>query len=177
MPSAKILSLFLFCCLPLLLPPALAEEAPQRQHSAHVHGQAQLNLVLDGDTLLIELQSPAANLLGFEHAPRTAEQREYLQHTAEGLRQAQRLFVFTPQDACQLQQVALDSPLLEAEAGEDHDHADISAHYHYQCQAPERIEVRLFAEFPAIQVLHAQMVSSDTQQQKALTAEQAGMDF
>lgn len=35
----------------------------------HVHGVAALNVVLDGDDLTVELDSPAMNVVGFEHKP------------------------------------------------------------------------------------------------------------
>lgn len=38
---------------------------------AHEHGVAQLNVVLDDDELKIELDSPAMNVIGFEHKPET----------------------------------------------------------------------------------------------------------
>jgi hypothetical protein len=46
--------------------------AEHRQHGAHVHGLAILNLALDGQQIRIELHSPAANIVGFEHAPASA---------------------------------------------------------------------------------------------------------
>jgi len=43
----------------------------QEQHNAHTHGVANLTLVSDSGTLEIAFDSPAVNLLGFEHRPRT----------------------------------------------------------------------------------------------------------
>ena len=37
--------------------------------SAHEHGVGSLNLVVDGNDVSIELDSPADNLLGFEYLP------------------------------------------------------------------------------------------------------------
>lgn len=46
------------------------------QHSAHTHGKAELNLVLQSDRELIaELIAPAESVYGFEHAPRNQEER------------------------------------------------------------------------------------------------------
>jgi len=47
----------------------------ERQHGVHVHGETVGTLALDGDQLQIELTIPGANLVGFEHPPRTEEQR------------------------------------------------------------------------------------------------------
>jgi Protein of unknown function (DUF2796) len=58
-------------CILALFPAgiALADEAEHREHGPHVHGVAQLNVALDGNVLWIELNSPAMNIVGFEHAP------------------------------------------------------------------------------------------------------------
>ena len=46
-----------------------------REHAAHEHGHAAMDLILDGEEMLLEIHSPAYNLFGFEHAPNTAEQK------------------------------------------------------------------------------------------------------
>ena len=42
------------------------DHAEHASLGAHEHGVAQLNVALDGNTLEIELESPAMNLVGFE---------------------------------------------------------------------------------------------------------------
>jgi hypothetical protein len=177
---------------------ALAEDSGPgyQQHGAHVHGRAELNLVLDNKSLLIELNSPAANLLGFEHAPSTPEQQAQLEKALNTLRDGGRLFAFSPAAACHLEQVELESPLLADAAGAEHDghdhdhghnhdqadhaeagHADIIARYAFSCSQPQRLELRLFAAFPAIELLHSQLVIKGRQQQLELSAERAGIEF
>ena len=57
-----------------LLPLAVAHAHDDHDHDhahgslgAHEHGVAKLNAVLDGNTLELELDSPAMNIVGFEH--------------------------------------------------------------------------------------------------------------
>ncbi|MEC7816836.1 MAG: DUF2796 domain-containing protein [Pseudomonadota bacterium] len=57
----------------LLLSPALTHAADNP--GSHQHGAAQLQLAIDGDRVDLLLQSPAHNLLGFEHAPENDKQR------------------------------------------------------------------------------------------------------
>jgi hypothetical protein len=61
-----------------LLPLAIAHAADEHDHDhehgslgAHEHGVGRLNAVLDGQTLELELESPAMNLVGFEHTATT----------------------------------------------------------------------------------------------------------
>ena len=48
--------------------------AQTRQHGPHVHGHGTVNLVIEGNKLAIELEAPGADIVGFEHPARTAEQ-------------------------------------------------------------------------------------------------------
>ncbi|MGL5463191.1 MAG: ZrgA family zinc uptake protein, partial [Aeromonas veronii] len=51
------------------------DEHESHSHGAHEHGHGHLNLVVDGDQLMIELQAPAADLVGFEHAAKSDEEK------------------------------------------------------------------------------------------------------
>ena len=53
---------------------------------AHVHGEARLQVALEGQTAELMLNSPADNLLGFEHAPRNDAQREALKNVETWLK-------------------------------------------------------------------------------------------
>ena len=50
--------------------------AQAHDNKAHVHGSAVLQVVMDGETVELALQSPLDNLVGFEHAPRTESQKK-----------------------------------------------------------------------------------------------------
>src|SRR5690606_1562837 len=56
------------------LPTAVAADNP----GSHQHGQALLQLAVDGEQLELTLESPAANLAGFERAARSAEEPQQL---------------------------------------------------------------------------------------------------
>lgn len=60
-----------FALLPLAAAHAVDEHDHDHEHGslgAHEHGVGRLNAALDGQTLELELESPAMNLVGFEHA-------------------------------------------------------------------------------------------------------------
>ena len=52
----------------------------------HQHGVGQLNVAIQGDHVEIELETPGADIVGFEHPPRTAEQKKAVQDAATTLR-------------------------------------------------------------------------------------------
>ena len=48
----------------------------EKGHGAHKHGVSQLNVGVSGSKVEIELASPGVDIVGFEHKPSTAEQKE-----------------------------------------------------------------------------------------------------
>ncbi|MEO1819856.1 DUF2796 domain-containing protein [Pseudomonas sp.] len=113
--------------LALALPCSQALHAHEHEHEhdslgAHEHGVASLNLVVDGNQVSLELDSPAANLVGFEYQPSTDEDRATVARVKAALEQADGLFTLTAAADCQLQLVELDSPLFAAHDHDEHEH-------------------------------------------------------
>ena len=161
-----------------------------REHGAHVHGIGQLNVVLDGSTLEIELDSPAMNLVGFEHAPRSKAEHEQRDIAIARLREAGLLFVLPAPAACRLEsvEVAEEGAGHEGEAEHHHEHgdgaeqhhSDINAHYRFHCAEPARldgIDVRLFELFPATHELEVQYIAPNGQGAAELTADEHRLRF
>ena len=78
---------------------AYAEEG-FRQHSAHVHGHVELNIAQDGKELLMEISAPGADVVGFEHAPKTSEQKHQLENAITTLKDVNNLFTFPASAGC-----------------------------------------------------------------------------
>lgn len=161
--------------------PSMAEE-PHREHGAHVHGLGQLNVVQDGGTLLIELISPAANIVGFEHAPKTAEQQAALSKGTQALENGDELFHFPAAAECRLASVETVTEM----AAEEHDHepqeghADFEAHYQFTCSSPaalSHLDVKLFERFPHTEKLNVQLITTRRQGAAVLTADSPRLDF
>jgi len=116
----------------------------KRQHGAHVHGIAALNLALEGDEVHVELDSPAANIVGFEHTPSSEADHAALDKAVAMLKDGDRLFRFNSEAGCRMQKAQVTSALLDDEhaehAGEhadDHDHEKKDAHGHDEHQHEE----------------------------------------
>ena len=59
----------------------LDEYGPLRRATAwHVHGVGTLQLVLEENSLSVELRLPAINVVGFEHAPNDAQRKAAVQN-------------------------------------------------------------------------------------------------
>lgn len=96
------------------------------QHSAHTHGRATLNVVLDQDREIVaELIAPADSVYGFEHQPRNP--LEYAQ-MAEGLNRLKaalaEILVIEGQPKCTLAEIQEEGRHKQAEKQHGrHDHA------------------------------------------------------
>ncbi len=186
--SVALFSLALLASLP-----AQAAGAPA---GSHVHGQAHLSVAVDGSQVQIQLESPLDGLLGFEHAPRNARQREAVRAMAQRLRQADGLFVLTPAAGCQLTQVDLRSATLPAEllqakaaanpvatttkAAAD-SHGDLEADFSFTCSQPAALKgltlKPLFAAFPSLRQIDAQLATGNKQSAAQLTAKNPGLTW
>jgi Protein of unknown function (DUF2796) len=130
-----------FCAL--LTHPSSAEEF--EQHPPHEHGKVTINAALDGNQLVIELDSPAVNVVGFEHKPRNDDERTAVSAAAKLLGNGRGLFTLPKEARCQFEKADLQAPQWEAseeEAAqhEEHEHhADYEAHFTYQCWSPEHL--------------------------------------
>jgi hypothetical protein len=199
-PKQTVLTASLLSPLMLVGPWASAEEKHEhghddehRQHSAHVHGAAALNLALEGQEVHIELDSPAANIVGFEHAPSSEADHAALDKAVAALKDGDRLFSFNDDAGCRMETAKVASELLDEEheahteektgehahegahehEGERETHSDIEATYHFECNAPGKLTqltVQLFEAFPGMEELEVQYVIESKQGAAELTA-------
>ncbi|SUD67151.1 putative zinc-binding protein [Pseudomonas putida] len=142
---------------------------------AHEHGVAKLNVVLDGNTLELELDSPAMNLVGFEHSASSDADKAKVAAVRQQLEQPLKLFGLAAAAGCQEDAQELESPLFGDAAKDDdgdehehgHQHSDISAHYQLKCSAPEKLSqldlTPLFKTFPATQKINVQLIGPSGQ--------------
>ena len=108
---------------------ATANAEEYRQHEAHVHGHVEFNIAQDGKDLLIEITSPGADVVGFEHAPENAEQENALNNAIAALKDTNKLFAINQQAKCVIEDVHVAHTLGE-ESHEGHDHHDHGGHDH-----------------------------------------------
>ena len=99
--------------------PALAEET--RQLSSHEHGVGTLNIAFEGNRVEMEFIAPGADIVGFEYAAETAEDRAAIDAAVAKLARPLDLFVLPEEAQCSVVQA---SAALESEEEHDEHHGD-----------------------------------------------------
>lgn len=164
-----------------------AMAAPAHAAEPHVHGQATLDVAVEGPVLSIALASPLDNVFGFERLPRTDAERANVRQAIARLRDGAALFLPSPEADCRLEAAQVHFGALhhgltgegEAPRGEpqgEHQHADLDADYRFRCARPEALrslEVRVFRAFPGVSRIAAQLATDKRQSGATLTPAQA----
>ena len=143
------------------------------EHKKHVHGKAELNIAIEGADVEMLFDSPAMNILGFEHKPSTEHDKQTLTSAIKVLRDGKMLFGF---DDCELKDSEVATKLLEThhDKHDDHhgndNHSDFSVHYHFKClnRVPAKVDTGVFVRFPGLEKLTVTVLGSK-QSQKTLT--------
>ncbi|MGO5000657.1 ZrgA family zinc uptake protein [Oceanisphaera sp. W20_SRM_FM3] len=117
-----------FClfALPLLPLSVLAAPLPDahesgvHQEGAHQHGLGSLSLALNEQQLILELHAPAADIVGFEHAPQNIEQEQQQTAAFKRVQDANLLFTLPKQAECTF----IESKLIDQDEDELNEHED-----------------------------------------------------
>ena len=152
-------------------------------HEAHVHGLAKLTLVAEADVINMQLESPAMNVVGFEHEPKTKEQQKTLEQALKKLNKPDALIAFNG-GQCSFAGVDVDNPFkIDAQPDKhehdehkhDHDehdehegseHREFVVEYQAQCKKINELKAinfTLLNEFKAIETLEVQYILSGKQ--------------
>ena len=108
-----------------------ASDGEHREHEAHEHGHGTLDIVVEGEELVIELRIPAVNVVGFEHAPKNDAEREAVRQALVPFGDAASLFVLPAEAECEVEEAeaAIVSMGHEDEHEKD-EHGDGGGHDH-----------------------------------------------
>jgi hypothetical protein len=155
-------------------PPALAQQSPTppeqgfEQHRAHEHGAVSINLALEGNELVVELEAPAINVLGFERAPRDAAERAAAAAIESWLRSATAILGVPAAAACRKRAVEFNGPRWDDAAG----HADYDVRFTYDCRTPAALswaELWLLRRLKNITRVEANVLTATRQERVTLS--------
>ncbi|SDG35723.1 DUF2796 domain-containing protein [Phytopseudomonas seleniipraecipitans] len=196
----------LLLALPFALLPLAVAHAHDHDHDhehgslgKHEHGVATLNVALEGNTLEIELESPAMNIVGFEHAATSDADKKTVAAARAKLEKPLALFSLPAAAGCSLTEHELSSPLFgDAEDKHDHDHdhdhdehadghdhdhehSDIDADYSFTCKQPDALKTvdltAFYKQFPATQKINVQLIGPNGQKGVESTPANARLTF
>jgi hypothetical protein len=102
--------------------PVFAEET--RQLDAHEHGVGQLDIAFDGKQISMELHAPGADIVSFEYAAESAEDRAKVDAAVAILARPSDLFVLTEAAGCTIVQASAELESEEGQADHEDEHDD-----------------------------------------------------
>ena len=147
-----------------------ASDDEHREHEAHEHGHGVLDIVLEGEELLLELRIPAVNVVGFEHAPGDDSEREAIRQALVPFGTAAKVIGLPAEAECEAEEVDAEIHGMahegehegEGHEGEEHRHeshahaeheddehdadremeahSELHATYRFHCHEPERLD-------------------------------------
>ena len=151
---------------------------------AHVHGHGKLLIAQEGTHWQLEFTLPAADMVGFEHAAHSEQDKARLHDIAERLASPANVFTTKGGD-CQIAEQEVNLPEAghhedehEHEAHSDHEahseheasHADVSLQYQLQCSGDlQSLTLRLFELAPSLGEIEAQWIVNAGQGQTELS--------
>lgn len=152
---------------------------PGAAHSpkAHEHGALKLDVAVSADNqVVIDMQAPLDNLLGFERAPRTDAERQQADAVVAALKAADTLFRIDPAAGCTLASTDLQSAVLKlgtppAGQAADDGHADVDGSFTFTCNDAAKaafIDVKLFDRFRRLQRIDVQAATPQGQFKRTL---------
>lgn len=170
--------------------------AQQRQLGAHEHGRGTLNLAIEGTRVSLELEAPGVDIVGFEHAAKTARQKAAVEKATKLLLAPQSLFKFPAEAGCVVADANVEieneehghadaggkgTARKQAEAGGDeHAHSNFHAQYSFTCNAPASItalEFGYFQAFAGAQKLEVNVITPKGQSQFEVTRVKPRIDL
>ena len=150
----------------------LAISAPageRRELKSHEHGIGILSIGVEGEHIAMEFEAPGADLVGFEHAPKSASDRAMIDDALAVLAKPLTLFALPAEAGCSV--VKADAALIgedERDHSDDHEdehgdeaghddhsdavgHSEFRAEYALSCTQPSRVDRIDFAYFDKFQ--------------------------
>jgi hypothetical protein len=170
------------CSAALILSPVAAAQAAKQDHDhdhdhdhqhdtlgqrKHVHGAITFNIALEGETLAVELDVPADNVVGFEKSPRNDAERKAIADANAWLASGRNIAAVPRNAGCRLLSVDFAPPKFGS------GHADYRARFAYRCPNPAALD---WVELPALSRLleidkvEVNVITASVQRQTELAA-------
>ncbi|WP_193181348.1 DUF2796 domain-containing protein [Nisaea sediminum] len=146
--------------------PAAASET--RSSSAHEHGHGQLNIAIEGNSVLMELEIPGADIVGFEHEAKSDADKAAMTDAEKKLKDGAALFHFQGA-TCTFAQAQVEDGHEDhgkQPAAQEEQHSEFHVAYEISCDDASRltgIEFPFFAVFPHSEELDVTVLGAQGQ--------------
>lgn len=133
-----------------------------RHAGSHEHGKGTLNIAIEGKLILMELEAPGADIVGFEHPAKSAADRNAIKNAKTILSNADRIVTLPGSAGCDLERANVDLLREELSSGEAEDHTEFFATYQFGCADPDKFSelvLPYFGAFPNAQELSIQLIT------------------
>ncbi|MBM4299334.1 MAG: DUF2796 domain-containing protein [Deltaproteobacteria bacterium] len=161
----------------LLLAVQALSAAEKRHAHSHVHGTAEMNIVVDGKTVAVEFRSPAEDVIGFEHEAKSDAERKKRDAALDTVKDRfGEMVVFDKKLGCapgaaEVTVVQTDAAGKEAQQGKGDakksgEHREVRARQSFTCQSEpggSRVRFGVSKLFPRIDQVKVQVLSGAKQ--------------
>ena len=128
----------------LLFPSFSAMAQKGKNHAAHEHGAAEVNIVVDGQKATIQIHTPAESIYGFEHEAKTEADKKKRDKAIEVLKsQIDKIVLFDSKLGCKFSPTKIDPFVTEASENQpksaqkkEAEHSAVEAEFAVECSAP-----------------------------------------
>ena len=129
-------------------------EASAVAQSTHVHGQGQVGMAIDQNLISMTLESPGADIVGFEHEARTAEEKTTVTEALKHLSDPMFVIQLPANASCKVVQASSEVTSENGDEGHaDHEkheneaHGSFIAEYQLECATIAAIDSIKFVYF------------------------------
>lgn len=151
--------------------------ANTRDLGSHEHGAASLDIVLFDNTLEAVLDTPWANLVGFEHAPSTDEQHAAVEAALDYLQNGELALGLDGSAGCKMASAELPTGIEVTEEHDEHDehqssHSDAVVSWTFTCEdiaLVSDLTPGLFGNFESLESLRVQLAGPKGQSAQEVT--------
>jgi hypothetical protein len=175
-----------------LVSPASAQI--ERQLGPHEHGHGKLNIAIEDARVMMELEAPGDDIVGFEHPPSTGEEKAVLDAAQTTLKNVLTVFEPNKSAGCRVTEVKIDIAAEDHDEDEadhaehqkenqakepEHHHSEVHANYTLEC-APGKLSSLRFAYFklfPRARMLSVAMITPKGQTSYEITKDNADLSF
>ena len=172
----KALSVLVFSLSLLIADKGIAAE--KRHAEGHVHGVAEINIIVEGKKVVVEFRTPTEGLMGFEHEARSDAEKRKLDAAMKLVSEKfNDLVIFEknlgclsrPGNAAVVQSDSSggkDSKQGQGEHKKSGEHREVRATYHIECQKDptnSRVRFGVTKMFPDVHELKVQVLSDAKQ--------------